>query len=78
MSRRRLDDPDADLSRAVPRLGPEGRAVYDLLTNTDPDRVPELLAKQPPRARAEIAALDLKRLDLSGLAARFLLVHGND
>ncbi|MEN8195893.1 MAG: RNA methyltransferase, partial [Pseudomonadota bacterium] len=78
MGRRRLDDPDADLSQAVPRLGQQGRAVYDLLTNTDPDRVPELLAKQPPRARAEIAALDLKRLDLSGLAARFLLVHGND
>lgn len=78
MGRRRLDDPDADISRAVPRLGPEGRAVYDLLTNTDPARVPELIAKQPPRAQAEIAALDLKRLDLSGLDARFLLVHGND
>lgn len=78
MGRRRLDDPDADLSQAVPRLGPQGRAVYDLLTNTDPDLVPELLARQPPRARAEIAALDLKRRDLSGLDARFLLVHGND
>jgi hypothetical protein len=78
MGRRRLDDPDADLSQAVPRLGPQGRAVYDLLTNSDPERVPELLARQPPRARAEIAALDLKHLDLSGLDARFLLVHGND
>ena len=78
MGRRRLDDPDADLSDIVPRLGPQGRAVHDLLTNTDPQRVPELLAKLPPRARAEIVALDLKRLDLSGLDARFLLVHGND
>ncbi len=78
MGRRRLDDPNADLSRAVPRLGPEGRAVYDLLTNSDPDRVPGLLAKLPARARTEIAALDIKRLDLSGLDARFLLVHGND
>lgn len=78
IGRRRLDDPAADLSQAVPRLGPEGRAVYDLLTNTDPDRVPELIAKQPPRARAEIAALDIKRRDPSGLEGRFLLVHGND
>ncbi|MBE9555742.1 MAG: alpha/beta hydrolase [Proteobacteria bacterium] len=78
MGRRRLDDPDADLSQAVSRLGPQGRAVYDLLTNTDPDLVPGLLARQPPRVRAEIAALDLKRRDLSGLDARFLLVHGND
>ena len=78
IGRRRLDDPDADLSHVVPRLGSQGRAVYDLLTNTDPARVPELLAKQPPRGRAEIAALDLKRLDLSDLEARFLLVHGND
>ena len=78
MGRRRLDDPDADLSDIVPRLGPQGRAVYDLLTNTDPEKVPELLARQPPRARAEIAALDIKRRDLSALDARFLLVHGND
>lgn len=78
MGRRRLHDPEADLSDIVPRLRSQGRAVYDLLTNTDPDRVPELLARQPPRARAEIAALDIKRRDLSGLDARFLLVHGND
>lgn len=78
MGRRRLDDPNADLSAAVPRLGQQGRAVYDLLTNTDPGRVPELLARQPPRVRAEIAALDLRQRDLSGLDARFLLVHGND
>jgi pimeloyl-ACP methyl ester carboxylesterase len=78
MGRRRLDDPNADIARVVPRLGPQGRAIYDLLTNTDPDKVPDLIARQPPRARAEIAALDLKRLDLSGLDARFLLVHGND
>lgn len=78
MGRRRLDDPRADLSREVPGLGPEGRAVYDLLTNTDPGRVLELIAKLPPRARAEIAALDIKRRDPSGLEGRFLLVHGND
>jgi pimeloyl-ACP methyl ester carboxylesterase len=78
MGRRRLDDASSDLSDIVPRLGEQGRAVYDLLTNTDPARVPALLARQPPRVRAEIAALDLKRLELSRLRGRFLLVHGND
>lgn len=78
IGRRRLDDPNADLSNVLARLGPEGRAIYDLLTNTDPDRVPGLLARLPRRARAEIAALDVKRRDLSGLDAKFLLVHGND
>lgn len=78
MGRRRLDDPRADLSDILPLLGPEGRSVYDLLTNTDPDRVSELLARLPPRARAEVAALDLKRRDLSRLDTRFLLVHGYD
>lgn len=76
MGRRRLEDPDAGLSDIVPQLGPEGQAVYRLLTNRDPALVPELLAELPPRIRAEVRALDIKRRDLSTLHERFLLVHG--
>lgn len=78
MAERRLDDPDADISGLAAGLGPQGRAVYALLANTDPDRVPALLAALPPVVGGEIAALDLKGRDLAGLDTRFVLVHGRD
>jgi hypothetical protein len=65
-----------DPSPHAARLGPEGRAVLALFTNRDPDRVPALIAALPETLRAEIAALDLARADLSGLEAELLLVHG--
>ncbi len=78
MAERRLDDEHADISDLATGLGPQGRAVYALLANGDPDRVPELLAALPPAMTAEIAALDLKRRDLADLNVRFVLVHGRD
>lgn len=78
MAERRLDDEHADTSDLAGGLGPQGRAVYALLTNGDPNRVPELLAALPAAVTAEIAALDLKRRDLSALNVRFVLVHGRD
>lgn len=78
MAERRLDDPNADISELADNLGPQGRAVYALLTNTDPDRVPALLAALPPAVTEEIAALDLKRRDLDDLDVAFVLVHGRD
>lgn len=78
MAERRLDDPNADISGLAEGLGPQGRAVYALLTNTDPDRVPALLAALPTAVTEEIAALDLKRRDLRALNVAFILVHGRD
>ncbi len=78
MAERRLDDPDADISDLAGGLGPQGQAVYALLTNDDPDRVPALLAALPLAVTAEIAALNLKRRDLSDLDVQFVLVHGRD
>jgi len=78
MAERRLDDPDADISVLADGLGPQGQAVYALLTNGDPDRVPALLAALPPAVIEEIAELDLKRRDLSDLNVEFVLVHGRD
>ncbi len=69
---------DADVSDLAAALGPEGRAVYALLVNTERERVPKLIATLPPRVRAELEALDLKRLDVERVDARLLLVHGRD
>jgi pimeloyl-ACP methyl ester carboxylesterase len=60
------------------KLGPEGRAYYDLLTNNDPNRVPELLANLPAGIKAQFDAINLARQDLSQLKARLILFHGYD
>lgn len=78
MAERKLADPAAPIDDLVARLGPEGLRVHALLTNEMPDRVPALIAALPDALRAEMAALDLKRRDLSRLQAELILVHGRD
>jgi len=78
MAERKLADPAADIADLVAGLGPEGKAVYALLTNDDPDRVPALVQGLPATVAAEIAALDLKSRDLGALTTKFVLVHGLD
>lgn len=73
---RRLADPQAPVGDLAADLGPEGRAVWSLLANADPTRVPDLIAALPEGLRREIAALDLAGRDLSGLD--LLLIHGRD
>lgn len=78
IARRKIEDPEADVDDLAGALGPEGRAVYALLVNTDPAQVPGLIAALPAVVRDEIAALNLasRRLDATGV--RFVLVHGRD
>jgi hypothetical protein len=78
IAERRMDDPEADVSWWTRTLGPEGASVYRLLTNRDPDRTPSLIAALPEAIRANLAALDVSRRDLSALRARLILVHGAD
>ncbi len=78
MAARKLDDPQAEISDLTAQLGPEGRSIYALLENDDPDAVPGLIAAQPRAIRDDMAALDLARRDLSGLGAELILVHGRD
>jgi hypothetical protein len=78
MAERRLDDADADISDLAARLGPEGQSVYALMVNTDPDRVPALLAAGPNMVRREAELLDPAKRDLASLPTRFVLVHDKD
>lgn len=75
---RKLADPDADIAGLSARLGPEGRSVFALLANREPDRVPALVAALPAGVVEDTVALDLKRRDLGSLKVRFVLVHGRD
>jgi len=78
IARQKMTSPAADVADLAAQLGPEGRRVYAFVTNSDPSRVPELLAGLPAAVRADIAALDLADRDLSPLRARLILVHGLD
>ena len=57
-------------------LDPGGRALYRLLTNTKPERVPQLIAALPTSIQKELSALNPAEHDLSKLQARLILVHG--
>ena len=74
----RLADRAADISTLARGLGSEGRAVYHLLINTDPDQTAQLLAALPPALAAAIEALSLEGKDLSKLSARLILLHGQN
>jgi hypothetical protein len=78
IAKRKLDDKDAPIEDIVDTLGPEGLAVYALVTNRDPDRVPALLGALPAPLRAEIARLDLKRRDLADLPIILVLIHDRE
>lgn len=78
MAERRLKDRAADLDDLAARLGREGRAVHALVTNGDPEAFPQRFAALPARLRADLAALSLHDKDLSGLAARLILLHGRN
>lgn len=75
MASRKLDDADADVMDLAIALGPQGRSVYALISNGDPDRVPALIADLPPEVRGEIDRLDLRRRNLAALDTDLLLIH---
>jgi dienelactone hydrolase len=69
---------NADVSAKAAALGPEGRSIYMLMTNRDPDKVDALVAALPAGLKAQLDALDPSKLDISGFKADALLVHGKD
>ncbi|HEY9857313.1 MAG TPA: hypothetical protein V6D05_16325 [Stenomitos sp.] len=78
MAVRRIKDPKAPIADLADKLGPEGRSVYDLLANTDPNRVSTLIMRLPADIRSAMAVLDLSTRDFSTLHARLILIHGED
>jgi acetyl esterase/lipase len=78
LARRRLAEPNADVSGELRQLGPAGRAVLAFILNTDAARSRELLEQLPLNLRADVDRLNLAARDLSRLPGRFILVHGQD
>lgn len=73
---RRLADPAAPLGDLVARLGAEGRSVFELLGNTNPELVAELITKLPVAMQGRMARLSPSRYDLSNLEGHLVLIHG--
>lgn len=78
MTTARLHDPQADVSGLAAELGPEGRAVADLLENRDPARTDALISALPASVRDTLDRLTLSNKPLERLQARLILVHGRD
>ncbi len=78
LARLRAAAPQAPVAHLTTRLGPEGRAVWALLSNREPARSRALIGALPAGIRRELEALDLSARDLSDLQAELILVHGRD
>lgn len=78
MIQTKIRNPEADIAFLAPRLGPQGKAVYTLLSNTNPSKVSALIQALPQGLRQLIERLSLSNKDLTSLQAHLLLVHGQD
>lgn len=78
IAERKFADPAAPFDDLARGLSAEGQAVLALVTNSNPDAVPGLVAALPAAIGRDIAALDLARADLSALRAEMVLIHGAD
>jgi len=78
IAERRIRDGAAPVDDLVARLDADGAAVWALMANRDPDRVPALIEALPAALREQMRALDPSRRDLAGRAPTLVLVHGRD
>ena len=72
-----LSDENAYAVDMVPdNLAPDAQALFDLLVNEKPKRVPALIDKLSPRMRREIDGINPSAHDFSQMRADVILLHG--
>lgn len=67
----------ADLKTLSDSLGPEGRAVFNLITNKDPHKVDSLISELRPELKDMMDRLSIKG-KIGNIRAQIFLVHGRD
>jgi hypothetical protein len=75
MAERKLNNHRADVSDLVLALGPAGRSVYAVFSNTDPQQAAALWSAMPPEILAQAVRLDLRNWKLETLRPQFVLIH---
>lgn len=78
IAERRTQAETVPIDDLVVGLGPEGRALLEVMTNDDPDVVGDLLQDLPPAISDQLEALAPASYDLSHLEGRLILIHGRD
>jgi pimeloyl-ACP methyl ester carboxylesterase len=78
IAQHRLASPMAAIDDLLAGLGPEGRAVYALITNRDPGQVPALTARLPLAIREDLRRLNLKEQNLGAIHGPVFIIHGRD
>lgn len=68
------DDNGTDITTL--NLAADAQALYALLSNEEPDRVPALIAQLSPRIRNELEGINPAARDLSAMRAQVILMHG--
>src|SRR5436309_5248377 len=69
-------DPGADVSALAAGLGPSGRALLDVFSNTDAERFDALMRRVDPEVRATLDALSPSRILKRPLPIDLYLLHG--
>jgi hypothetical protein len=73
----KLDLPTSDVSADADSLGSEGRVLYELMTNADPDSASILMDRLSPRLTEYFDALSLPG-NIGGLSTTLIIAHGRD
>ena len=78
IAKQKLRDRAAEVGDLARALGPQGRAVYSFITNSDATRAAALRSRLPEAIQADIETLDLARHDLGALRTQWIIIHGRD
>jgi pimeloyl-ACP methyl ester carboxylesterase len=73
---REAADDDNGIDIATVEFAADARALYALLANDEPDRVPALIEQLSPRMRYELEGINPAAHDLSAMQAQVILMHG--
>ncbi len=76
ITRHKAERPLVEAEPLAVNLTPEGRAIYELIGNRDPARVPGLLRRLHPAVAAQIARLSPSRV-MRDVRARLFIAHSN-
>jgi len=70
----KISDPGSDVSGLSDRLSPEGKSIFNLLTNADPQRVGELIENLPAELQSFVRGLNPKE-QVEQLSANLFIIH---